>query len=266
MTVKVLFMGRKRVAAEALEWLSTLKGVEVVGVLTDSHLSVSPTSEVAGRLGYPLYSLEEAEAAIEEGRLAFDLGLSVLFWRRIKPVMIDAATRGIINFHPAPLPDYKGTGGYNLAILEGRGDWAVSAHYVDEDIDTGGIIALDWFPIDEARETVVTLEAKCQPRLGNLIRRVVGQALEREQPLPVTPNEGGRYVSRAEMEAMKEVHEGDDVDRKIRAFWFPPYTGAWTRVNGVPCTLVNDTILQSLADPGSSSLFSAPADDGEHKD
>lgn len=258
MTVKVLFMGRKRVAAETLEWLNALAGVEVTGVLTDNHLSVSPTSDVARRLGFDLYSLEEAEVAIDEGRLCFDLGLSVLFWRRIKSVMINAATRGIINFHPAPLPEFKGTGGYNLAILEGWREWAVSAHYVDEQIDTGGIIEVDWFPIDEERETVVTLEAKCQPRLSNLVGRVVHQALEREEPLPVTPNEGGRYISRAEMEAMKEVREGDDVDRKVRAFWFPPYTGAWIKVNGVRCTLVNDAILRSLAEPGSSSLFSAP--------
>ena len=45
--MKILFMGRKQVAADALSYLLTLENVEVVGVLTDSHLDVSPTSDVA---------------------------------------------------------------------------------------------------------------------------------------------------------------------------------------------------------------------------
>ena len=44
--------------------------------------------------------------------------------------------------------------------------------------------------------------------------------------------EGGRYVSRQEMESMKQVVEGDDVDRKIRAFCYPPHSGAWKEIDG----------------------------------
>ena len=46
---------------------------------------------------------------------------------------------GIVNFHPAPSPDYKGIGGYNLALLNNVDSWAVTAHYIDEKIDTGPI-------------------------------------------------------------------------------------------------------------------------------
>ncbi|HAJ43978.1 MAG TPA: formyl transferase, partial [Alcanivorax sp.] len=51
-----------------------------------------------------------------------------------------------------------------------------------------------------------------------------------------------------------------DVERKIRAFWFPPYDGAYKVINGVKCTLVSRTILESLADPSTSSLFTQPSD------
>ena len=46
---------------------------------------------------------------------------------------------------------------------------------------------------------------------------------------------------------------------QIRAFWFPPYDGAWVDVGGVRCTLVSPEILLTLAAPGVSNLFTRPA-------
>ena len=44
--MKILFMGRKQVSANLLEW-SLKKGHEVVGVLTDSQFEASPTAKIA---------------------------------------------------------------------------------------------------------------------------------------------------------------------------------------------------------------------------
>ena len=60
--INVLFMGRKPVAAKALAWLLGRDDVSVVGVVTDSHLAVSPTSEVARDASVPILSREEVEA------------------------------------------------------------------------------------------------------------------------------------------------------------------------------------------------------------
>lgn len=253
--IKVLFMGRKKVGARCLEYLLNRGDVEVVGVLTDSHLSVSPVSEAARSKGVPILDYREACGRVECGELEFDLGLSMLYWRKLKGKMVDGGQLRTINFHPAPLPEYKGTAGYNLAILEGLSEWAVTAHYVDAEIDTGKIIEVAPFAIDREKETAQTLEAMAQPLLFELFERVVSRVIEAGGILETTPNEGGRYVSRSEMEAMKEVREGDDVSRKIRAFWFPPYDGAYQVVNGVKCTLIDRFILSKLGDPGASSLF-----------
>jgi methionyl-tRNA formyltransferase len=153
------------------------------------------------------------------------------------------------------LPEYKGTAGYNLAILEGLASWAVSAHYMDSEIDTGGIVKVFDFPIDLDTETAQTLERKSQPMLYVLFQEVVQAAIESPQPLPTVPNVGGRYVSRAQMEAMKEIRPGDDIGRKIRAFWFPPYDGAYQLIGDQKYTLVNQFILQQLGDPNTSNLF-----------
>lgn len=258
--IKVLFMGRKPVAARCLERLLMREDIEVVAVLTDSHLAVSPTSEVARAHGLPLLTFEEALKACEDESLKFDLGISILYWRRLKGALLATPARGIVNFHPAPLPDYKGVGGYNLAILDSLEEWACSAHYVDEGIDTGEIIAIDRFPMDKDVETAKSLEAKSQESLFKLFVSVFDDLAGSEARLPTTPNEGGRHLNRKELEELKKVDfEKDDVAKKARAFWFPPYDGAFVEINGQRFTLVDRSILESLADPSSSSLFTAGA-------
>jgi methionyl-tRNA formyltransferase len=252
---KILFMGRKKVAAKCLDFLAHREDVEIVGVLTDSHLAVSPTTDIAKKYGFKIFDFDSALKSIEDESLHFDLGLSMLYWRKLKGGFLTVPKNGVINFHPAPLPEYKGTAGYNLAILDGLKKWAVTAHYVDESIDTGKIIETNYFDIDYDNETAQSLERTSQDFLSAQFNRVVECALNQEGLLPSIDNEGGRYVSRLEMEMMKEVKPTDDVSRKIRAFWFPPYDGAYMMVNGVKCTLVDRKILDGLSDGSNSSLF-----------
>lgn len=253
---KILFMGRKPVAADALTWLCKSKEVRVVGVITDSHLATSPTKDVAIKYGVEVMSRDEVESRINNDLLHFDFAVSMLYWQKIRPTVSNAARKGVVNFHPAPLPEYKGTCGYNMAILENHSKWAVTSHYVDEGIDTGPIIDISWFEVDQQKETAYTLEKKSQPKLLDQFKRVVTNIMNSEEHLPsVVLNKGGRYISRPEMEAMKEVQSGDDVERKIRAFWFPPYDGAFIMVGGIKCTLVHGAILKTLSDPSVSNLF-----------
>jgi methionyl-tRNA formyltransferase len=245
--MKVLFMGRKLVSANALQW-SIDSGFDVVGVITDAHLDVSPTRDVAIENGVSLYTYDAAVGAIRDGTLAFDLGVSLVYWQILKEPFLSHPKLGIINFHPAPLPDYKGTGGYNVAIMDGLERWGVSAHYVDAGIDTGPIIEVARFEVDASHETALSLENKCQKYMLELFVSTMLR-VKKLGILPTTRNAGGRYISRQEMEEMKKINSGDDIDRKIRAFWFPPYQGAYVELGGHQYTVVNSMILEQLADP-----------------
>ena len=92
--MKMLFMGRKQVAADALAW-SINNGFEIVGVLTDSHLSVSPTTEIAQRFNLPLFTYETATQAVKNRGLKFDIGVSMVYWRVIKNPILDLPKNGI---------------------------------------------------------------------------------------------------------------------------------------------------------------------------
>jgi len=253
--IEVLFMGRKQVSAKLLRYCFSLPNVIIKAVLTDSHLKGSPTTIVARELGLPTLEFDEALSQMKNGLLSFDLGISILYWRKLKEEFLTIPSRGVINFHPALLPEYKGTGGYNLAILDSLSEWGVSAHYVDDEIDTGNIIKIDKFNIDLEKETVVSLESKSMTVLENMVQNVFSQALSLTEKLPSEPNVGGRYVSRAEMESMKKIELGDDIERKVRAFWFPPYVGAYIEFEGKKYTLVSQEILHGLALTGITSLF-----------
>ena len=70
----------------------------------------------------------------------FDLGISYSFPRKIPVDVIKIPSKGFVNYHAAPLPEYKGWRVYQEAIEKQELNWGVSLHYIDEFYDTGPII------------------------------------------------------------------------------------------------------------------------------
>jgi len=252
--LKILFMGRKRYAAEMLEW-TVSQGLEVVGVVTDSHFNNSPTARMAESLGIPVISMEDAEANFNSNHEYADLVVSYLFWRKIKEPLIHGPQHGCINFHPALLPEWRGTAGYNIAILNKLPEWGATAHYVDASIDTGPIIKIFKFNFDYRVETAYSLEEKTQKIQQDLYKSTLMDVMENGAlESRVQTCEQGTYISRNQMEEMKRIDiENDDIDLKIRAFWFPPYTGAFLEIKGNKYTLVSDQLMKRLGRNGETS-------------
>jgi methionyl-tRNA formyltransferase len=236
----------KRSAARALEWLA-VEGAEVVAVVAGEPDELTRDDQrvdlVAERHGLPLVTDEELYGSPPED---VDLVVSFLFWKRIREPLLSLGRVGCLNFHPAPLPDMRGVGGYNVAVLEGMSEWGVSCHFVDADFDTGDIVEVERFPIDPDTATALSVDVDSQEHLYELFQRVMRRVLADEE-LPRTPQGEGRYVSREEFEEMRYVRPGDDVDRKLRAFWYPPYPGAVVEVDGRVLTLVDGNLLRELA-------------------
>lgn len=144
--------------------------------------------------------------------------VSFLYPRRLPP--------GGINFHPAPLPAYRGVCPYTFAILNAERVYGVTAHHIASDIDTGPIIDQISFPMDPDSETASSLEIKSVHHLVDLFRRVMGRVLRGEE-LPRIEQGPGRYYSMADFEAARRIQPGDDVERKVRAFSHPDHPGAY---------------------------------------
>ena len=90
-----------------------------------------------------------------------DLVVSVLAEHIFKQHEIDSTPLGVINLHPAPLPEYRGCNGYAHAIINGDDSYRVTLHKVDAGIDTGPIIEEGFLKISEG-ETGRSLHDKAQ--------------------------------------------------------------------------------------------------------
>jgi methionyl-tRNA formyltransferase len=246
--MRVVFLAKsKRSAACALDWL-VAEGADVVAVVASEPDALTRDEQrvdlVAERHGLPLLDVDELYA---DPPGDVDVVISFLFWRLIREPLLSLGRIGCLNFHPAPLPDMRGVGGYNVAILEGMREWGVSCHFVDERFDTGDVVEVERFAIDPDAATALSLDLESQERLLGLFQRVMASALAGAE-LPRTPQGDGRYVDRAEFERLRRVRPGDDVGRKVRAFWYPPYPGALVEVDGRELSLVDDRLLAEVAD------------------
>ena len=94
--------------------------------------------------------------------------------------------------------------------------------------------------------TAFSLDLESQERLLGLFQRVMGMAIA-GQELPRAPQGPGRYVDADEFERLRRVRPGDDLDRKLRAFWYPPHAGALVEVEGRDLTLVDERLLAEVA-------------------
>ena len=250
--MNVLYLSKhKRSAARALETLVE-RGCDVRAVVlpppSGNEHPAQRTDLVAEHLGLPIVAEEQLYETLGDLR-DVDLVLSFLFPRRILPPLISLPRLGCLNFHPAPLPDMRGVGGYNVAVLEGLSEWGVSAHFVDESFDTGDLIEVRRFAIDSEAETAWSLDLRSQKHLLDLFTAVIDTALS-GRALPRVTQGQGRYVSRADLEGLRRIPadaSAEEIDRRIRAFWYPPWPGATVERGGRPYTLIDQRVLDHVA-------------------
>lgn len=241
--MNLLFIGEGDYAVKALKWTASRDNVEIVGVIGDNILEGAAKDS-----GFRCYHLEEVIDKIQQNHNWVELVISFLCRHILKSPIIDIPRYGCINFHPAPLPDYRGRAGCSFAILEKLGEWGCTAHYVDEGIDTGDIIKVIRFPFSWRTETGLSLKKKTLEVQCGLYEQVITMVLA-EGRVACTPQDlhQGKYISSKDMLAAMKIEDANDIDAKIQAFWFPPHEGAYIEMpEGQRYTLVNKFILQQF--------------------
>jgi len=179
-----------------------------------------------------------------------DFVISYQFPNLVKPDVLALAGRAAINFHAGPLPAFGGWAFYNLAILENVSVYGCTCHHMDESFDTGPLLKVRTFPIDARNETAFSLEARAQQEMLHLFVDVCELA-ETERDLPVEPQDRKkiRYLNRQQMEALKEIPadaDAETIDRYARAFWYPPYQGAYIKFDGKRVEVIPNIARQQL--------------------
>jgi|TARA_B100001540_G_C15816913_1_gene648160 Methionyl-tRNA formyltransferase len=107
----------------------------------------------------------------------FELGISYCYTKKILPPTLYLARKGFVNFHPAPLPEYPMGPEYKDNAPE-RGvkdkvmKWGVTAHYMDENYDSGPIIKKVIFDLEEPPVTKDELGSLAHWHLWKLFKEL----------------------------------------------------------------------------------------------
>jgi methionyl-tRNA formyltransferase len=208
-----------------------VRAVVVVPTAEREWISQGSLAQFARSKG--LRVVEQHELADDERP---DFVVSYMFRKRVVARTLAMARRAAVNFHPGPLPEFGGWAFYNVAILENAPDYGPTCHFMDEGFDTGPLIKVRRFPIDAKNETALSLERKTQEEMIALAVDFCEMA-ESGRELPCQPQEKAkmRYLKRPEFEALKAIPAGadaDTIDRYARAFWYPPFEGAYLTIAG----------------------------------
>jgi methionyl-tRNA formyltransferase len=176
-----------------------------------------------------------------------DLLISYCYPSLIREPLISSPKFGCINFHPAPLPKYRGFAVYNFGILNGEKKWGVTAHCIDNRFDTGDIIKVNEFDISE-NETVVSLRKKSHTQMLILLNDVLDNFENLYRKKKKQTGEA-RYYSRKKMNEVRKIKlddSADEIKQKIRAFWCPPHHGASMTIQGEEFTIVSSELLEKI--------------------
>jgi len=174
---------------------------------------------------------EEEDTLKQIDKFNPDIILSIYGLRIIPRSILDLSSMAI-NMHPSYLPDYKGRWICPWAIINGETEHGITFHSMTEKIDVGDILFQKKVPIS-IDETAWSLYNKL---ISEFVREFDNFFIAlREQRLePKFMPSGGRFFRQGlPFDGMIDPSwNTDQIERFIRAMFFPPHLGAMIEIQG----------------------------------
>lgn len=126
-----------------------------------------------------------SEAVAEKVRAVQpDLIVSAHLRKIMRKNIFSLAKKGAVNVHPSLLPKYRGLSPQHQALMHGDSESGVTVHFIEEEVDTGGIVAQQKFSISKD-DYIMQVQAKMLAIYKTIVVEAVA-ALEQEsfRPLP----------------------------------------------------------------------------------
>jgi methionyl-tRNA formyltransferase len=171
------------------------------------------------------------------GSLDADVAICAAFPLLLPADALDVPRLGIVNTHPSLLPRYRGPNPIAWAVRNGDREMGYSIHRMDNDFDTGHLLAQGTAPIHDAErpEAIFT-------RIFGLLGSLLPEALARVQardPGDPQPAEGASYAGFFEPEyaEIDWAQPASQIRRQVLAWRVaavrgPASRGALTTVGG----------------------------------
>jgi len=119
-------------------------------------------------------SRDDRDTAMADWLESHRVSLVVLagYMHLLRPGFLERFAGRVINVHPALLPQFPGAHAIEDALAAGVPVTGATVHFVDEGIDTGGVIVQREVPVRDG-DTVETLRARIQAVEHELLPNVV---------------------------------------------------------------------------------------------
>jgi methionyl-tRNA formyltransferase len=146
--------------------------------------------------------------------------------------IINAVKKQAFNLHNAKLPDYKGHNSISHAILNSEKIYTTTIHKLAPKVDMGDIIFenfIEIYPDDTAYSLYLKTILPATKIFNKLIEHLIMGCKLPQKKI----KKEGKFYSKKGLNILKEISVNDNfekVNRKIRAFYFPPHEPAFIRM------------------------------------
>lgn len=235
--MRVVFFGNHTVGVRTLEAIAELDEVAaVIAHPSDPEDGIRYLSvyEHARNSGLPVVRGRPRDPEVV--RLLADIDADLIWvtdYRYVLPrEMFCRARWGAVNLHPSLLPKYRGRAPINWAILNGETRLGLTAHFIDDGVDSGDIIAQRGFQLRDDQDVGDALDL-----LYPLYKDITREVLEyfRAGQVPRMPQDHTRATSfprrTPEDGSIDWTRPATDIINLVRAV-ARPYPGAFTTYQG----------------------------------
>ena len=158
----------------------------------------------------------------------FVIGLSQL----VKDEIINAAKKGVVGFHPAPLPKYSGRATNVWQQLLGVKESAVSVFFIDDGIDSGDILAQEPYYIGDDDYCQDVLDKIDEAAIIAMRKVLIGLRDNTLVPVKQNDEEASYTLKRSPEDGLIDWNQPiKDIHLFIRAI-SKPYPGAFSMYDG----------------------------------
>ena len=168
--------------------------------------------------------------------------------------LLDAKLRGIapagaVGIHGSCLPRYRGGAPLVWQMIRGERSAGASLFYLEDGVDTGDVIGMRQFPIEEA-DTIADVMARMEEAAVGLLREFLPQLAEGTAPRhPQREEDASIFPQRSPEDGEIDwTRPAPEIRNFIRA-QTRPYPGAFTRIAGKK-VIVWDADIVDEGSPG----------------
>lgn len=283
--MRILFLGDGEWAGESVRRLHQ-DGHTIAGVVLRARPTSRCLADAAASANAPVFQPEDPstqEFVAEAVALAPELILSVAYDRILRRPLLTLPSAGCVNFHAGKLPQYRGRNVVNWAIINGEAEIGLTAHYMDEGIDSGAVLLQHTLPIawTDTYADVLGNVVRAMPDLVSAT--VLGVAEGRLVPQPQATGAGTYYGGRIPGDEWLDWSQTSlDLYNKIRGItrpgpgartllrdemvviWKAAYDPSWPRYRATPGEVVGRPVSGGvLVKTGDSTLLVQEAQVGE---